>query len=103
VQIGEQRLMPAVRDAGTDTLVLADGFSCKTQIEELTDRRALHTAQVIKMAMERGREGAPGAYPESEYPDVVLDGGKSRALAAAAVGAALAAGGIAAAAIAARR
>ncbi len=72
VQIGEQRLMPMVREAEEGTLVIADGFSCKTQIAELTERRALHTAQVIKMALEQGREGPAGARPESGYPDVVL-------------------------------
>jgi FAD/FMN-containing dehydrogenase/Fe-S oxidoreductase len=51
-EIGEQRLMPMVRSAPEETILIADGFSCKTQIEELTDRRALHTAQVIKRAME---------------------------------------------------
>ncbi len=96
VQIGEQRLMPAVREAGETTLVISDGFSCKTQIAELTERRGLHTAQVIKMAMEAGREGPAGARPEEGYPDVVVDGNRSRA---AVVG--LAALGIAAAALAA--
>ena len=39
-EIAEQaRLLPAVRDAGEETLLIADGFSCKTQIEELSDRR----------------------------------------------------------------
>jgi len=52
-EIGEQRLMPMVRQAPEDTLLIADGFSCKTQIEQLTDRKPLHTAQVIKLAMER--------------------------------------------------
>jgi Fe-S oxidoreductase len=51
VQIAEQRLLPMVRQAAEDTLVIADGFSCRTQIEELTDRRALHTAQAIKLAL----------------------------------------------------
>jgi Fe-S oxidoreductase len=72
VEIGEQRLLPKVRDASKETLLIADGFSCKTQIEGLSDRRALHTAQVIKMALEQGREGQTGPYPESAYPDVVL-------------------------------
>jgi FAD/FMN-containing dehydrogenase/Fe-S oxidoreductase len=71
VAIGEHKLMPMVRAAPGDTLVIADGFSCKTQIEELTDRRALHTAQVIKMAMDRGPDGVPGDRPERAYPDVV--------------------------------
>jgi Fe-S oxidoreductase len=74
VKIGEHRLLPRVREAGRDTLLVADGFSCKTQIEELTDRRALHTAQVLKMAMDHGPEGVPGNEPESAYPDVLLKG-----------------------------
>ena len=88
VQIGEQRLLPAVRDASEETLVISDGFSCKTQIAELSERRALHTAQVIKMALVQGREGAVGPRPEDAYPDVVLDGGRRRAAAVAALGAA---------------
>lgn len=63
-----------VRNAGRETLLIADGFSCRTQVEQLTDRRALHTAQVIRMAMEHGSDSPAGSYPESSYPDVVLDG-----------------------------
>jgi Fe-S oxidoreductase len=69
VAIGEQRLLPRVREARRDTLLIADGFSCKTQIEELSDRRALHTAQVLKMAMDHGPEGVSGNEPERAYPD----------------------------------
>jgi Fe-S oxidoreductase len=72
VRIGEHRLLPIVRAASPETLLIADGFSCKTQIEQLTDRRALHTAQVIKMAMDRGPEGVPGAEPERAYPDALV-------------------------------
>ncbi len=71
VKIGEQRLLPMVRGAGEDTLVIADGFSCKSQIEDLTERRALHTAQVIRMAMDHGPQGVSGNRPERAYPDVV--------------------------------
>ncbi|MFL5821479.1 MAG: FAD-linked oxidase C-terminal domain-containing protein [Solirubrobacteraceae bacterium] len=53
VEIGERRLLPAVRDAGPDTLVVADGFSCQTQIAQLTGRRGLHTAQLVKMAVDQ--------------------------------------------------
>jgi FAD/FMN-containing dehydrogenase/Fe-S oxidoreductase len=70
VKIGERRLLPAVREAADDTLVIADGFSCKTQVEQLTDRRPLHIAQVMKMAREHGIDGPPGARPERLYPDV---------------------------------
>jgi FAD/FMN-containing dehydrogenase/Fe-S oxidoreductase len=70
VKIGERRLLPRVRESGRDVLLVADGFSCKSQIEELTDRRALHTAQLLKMALDRGPEGVPGNEPERAYPDV---------------------------------
>jgi FAD/FMN-containing dehydrogenase/Fe-S oxidoreductase len=81
VAIGEQRLLPIVRGAPADTLLIADGFSCKTQIEQLTGRRALHTAQVIKMALDRGPDGVPGPEPERAYPDVELDGRRGGLLA----------------------
>jgi Fe-S oxidoreductase len=74
-QIGERRLLPAVRDAPPDALVVADGFSCKTQVVHFTDRRPLHTAQVLKLALDHGPGGPPGTPPEAAYPDVVLDGG----------------------------
>ena len=71
VKIGERRLLPAVREATTDTLLIADGFSCKTQVEQLTGRRALHLSQVIRMAMEHGPMGPPADRPPEEaYPDV---------------------------------
>jgi FAD/FMN-containing dehydrogenase/Fe-S oxidoreductase len=61
---GERVLLPAVRRAGKDTLIIADGFSCREQIEQLTDRHALHTAQVLRMACETGPLGPSGNYPE---------------------------------------
>jgi FAD/FMN-containing dehydrogenase/Fe-S oxidoreductase len=58
----EQELLPAVRDADPGTVVLADGFSCRTQIEQArTGRRAVHLAEVVNAAV-RGRR--LGAYPE---------------------------------------
>jgi Fe-S oxidoreductase len=59
VQIGERRLLPKVRDCGESTLVLADGFSCQTQIEQLTGRRAMHTAELIAMALDRSAGRIP--------------------------------------------
>ncbi|MGN6557676.1 MAG: heterodisulfide reductase-related iron-sulfur binding cluster, partial [Solirubrobacterales bacterium] len=50
-EIGEQRLMSAVREAPAEALLIADGFSCKTQIEEMTGRRAVHTAEAISSAL----------------------------------------------------
>jgi FAD/FMN-containing dehydrogenase/Fe-S oxidoreductase len=57
---GERVLLPRVREADDDVLIVADGFSCRTMIEQETDRRALHLAQVIRMAMEDGPGGPPG-------------------------------------------
>jgi FAD/FMN-containing dehydrogenase/Fe-S oxidoreductase len=58
VKIGERRLLPAVRSAPADTLVISDGFSCHTQIAQLTDRRPLHLAEVIRMALDQGDGGS---------------------------------------------
>jgi FAD/FMN-containing dehydrogenase/Fe-S oxidoreductase len=53
---GDQALLPAVREAARETVVVADGFSCKTQIEHAgTGRRALHLAEVMQLA----RQGTP--------------------------------------------
>jgi FAD/FMN-containing dehydrogenase/Fe-S oxidoreductase len=92
MKIGDRRLLPAVRDADPHTLLIADGFSCKTQVEHATDRRALHTAQILKMALDHGESGPEGSYPERRYPDVVLNGYGPDLRTAAAVGGAIAAG-----------
>jgi len=47
--IGEQQLLPAVRQAPEDWLIIADGFSCREQISQGTGRETLHLAQVIRM------------------------------------------------------
>ncbi|HEU5007113.1 MAG TPA: FAD-linked oxidase C-terminal domain-containing protein [Jatrophihabitantaceae bacterium] len=54
---GERALLPKVRSAGGDTLVLADGFSCRSQIVSGSDREGLHLAQVIAMAIRAGQDG----------------------------------------------
>ena len=51
MQVGERVLLPAVRAADEDTLIVADGFSCRAQIAAGTGRRALHTAQVLQLAL----------------------------------------------------
>jgi FAD/FMN-containing dehydrogenase/Fe-S oxidoreductase len=61
--IGELELLPAVRQAPADTLIIADGFSCREQIAQCTDRQALHLAEVIAMAL-LGSIPPGGTYPE---------------------------------------
>lgn len=48
---GERVLLPEVRAAGDTTLIIADGFSCREQIAQLSGRRALHVAQVLALAL----------------------------------------------------
>lgn len=50
--VGERVLLPEVRKAPDNHLIIADGFSCQEQILQETDRVALHTAQVMQMAIE---------------------------------------------------
>jgi FAD/FMN-containing dehydrogenase/Fe-S oxidoreductase len=57
--IGELELLPAVRSAPADCLIIADGFSCREQIAQGTDREALHLAEVLQMALAQGRDGGP--------------------------------------------
>ncbi len=45
--LAEQTLLPAIREASPETLVLADGFSCRTQIEQNTDRHPVHLAEIL--------------------------------------------------------
>jgi FAD/FMN-containing dehydrogenase/Fe-S oxidoreductase len=49
--IGELELLPAVRRAPADWLIIANGFSCREQISQGTSRHALHLAEVLQMAL----------------------------------------------------
>jgi Fe-S oxidoreductase len=64
---GERVLLPAVRNAAADELIVTDGFSCREMIRQETDRRALHTAQVLQMALREGPSGPAGRWPEGKY------------------------------------
>jgi Fe-S oxidoreductase len=61
---GERVLLPAVREATSEEIVMADGFSCREQIRQNTDRYPLHLADVLQMALKddlpkRGRPESP--------------------------------------------
>ena len=53
--IGEMVLLPAVRAAAPDTLIVTDGFSCREQVSQSTGRRAYHLAEVVQLGLEERR------------------------------------------------
>ena len=56
VKAGERVLLPKVREAENDTLIIADGFSCKEQIMQETNRKALHLAEIIQMSFQQNNK-----------------------------------------------
>ena len=54
LKMGELSLLPAVRKAPADALIVADGTSCRHQIHDGTDRDALHVARVLAMSVAAG-------------------------------------------------
>ncbi|MBF0277169.1 MAG: FAD-binding protein [SAR324 cluster bacterium] len=52
MKMGEMSLLPAVRSAAGDTLIVADGTSCRQQIKDGAQRQAIHVARVLEMALE---------------------------------------------------
>ncbi|MEU6867800.1 FAD-binding and (Fe-S)-binding domain-containing protein [Streptomyces sp. NPDC046876] len=55
VACAEERLLPSLRAAPAETVVLADGFSCRTQIAELSDTRPRHLAELLSEATRLNR------------------------------------------------
>ena len=64
IKAGERVLLPRVRDLKSEGIIVADGFSCREQIEQNTDRKALHLAQVLDMAI---NEKIYEPYPAKKY------------------------------------
>ena len=58
-QIGELVLLPEVRAASRDTLVITNGYSCREQIEQCSDRKALHLADLLQLAIHHRRTSRP--------------------------------------------
>jgi len=58
VKAGEAKLLPAVRAADEHTMIVASGYSCREQIAQLTERDALHVAEVVALAINRVRNTA---------------------------------------------
>jgi FAD/FMN-containing dehydrogenase len=86
MKVGEQRLLPAVRQADSDTIIIADGFSCHEQILQGAGRKPLHLAQVLQMALREAPylfsgDHGPSAYEPripSRVPRMMQGNGHSR-------------------------
>ncbi|MBV8202301.1 MAG: FAD-binding protein [Acidobacteria bacterium] len=93
MRCGERALLPAVRQAAPDCFIVADGFSCREQIAQGTNRRGLHLAQVLQLALRQRVAGAaaapkpaaaepgPPAAPEARDAPVRPDTGTGTAIA----------------------
>jgi FAD/FMN-containing dehydrogenase/Fe-S oxidoreductase len=62
---GERVLLPTVRKAPDDEIVVADGFSCREQIRQNTNRYPLHLAEILKMALK-------DEFPQAGKPEAVI-------------------------------
>ena len=69
MKIGEKEIAPLLDKAGDHTFIIADGFSCREQIEHMTDRRALHLAEVMQIALRSGPNGPTIGRPERRLVD----------------------------------
>jgi hypothetical protein len=49
--IGVRVLLPAVRQAAAETIIVSDGFSCREQISQATGRHAIHLADLLKLGL----------------------------------------------------
>jgi FAD/FMN-containing dehydrogenase/Fe-S oxidoreductase len=58
IQMAEASLLPAVRKADADTLIVADGTSCRHQIADGATRHALHVARVLAMSLDSASTNA---------------------------------------------
>jgi len=90
--LGERVLFPAVRKAAPDSLIIADGFSCRTQIQQGTGRRALHSAEVLALALDYGPDGPPLEVLRADEKEEARRQDRSTAGALLLVGVAAAAG-----------
>jgi FAD/FMN-containing dehydrogenase/Fe-S oxidoreductase len=64
IAVGELELLPKVRSAMLETIIVAEGFSCREQIAQETDRHALHPAELVRMAMSNSAEAVAEPLPE---------------------------------------
>ena len=59
IKTAEQGLFKEVRKAGEDTMIVANGFSCREQVGQGLGRRPLHIAEVLQQALNAGASAKP--------------------------------------------
>ncbi|MFB3902557.1 MAG: FAD-binding and (Fe-S)-binding domain-containing protein [Acidobacteriota bacterium] len=67
MKCGERVLLPNVRKQAKTTLIISDGFSCREQIAQATDRQAMHLVEVLDFAAGEGASAVEEEYPEHVY------------------------------------
>lgn len=67
MNIGERVLFPSVRSAGSDTIIVADGFNCRQQISHGTPRRGMHLAEVLQMGLHPSQPRSKRGYIEDGH------------------------------------
>jgi FAD/FMN-containing dehydrogenase/Fe-S oxidoreductase len=70
VAVAELSLLPAVRQAGPGSIVLADGFSCRTQLDQLVATDGIHLAQLLADRLDAEPGRAPAAVATLHDPAV---------------------------------
>ena len=96
IACAERVLLPKVREAPPEAVIVADGFSCRSQIEQAqTGRRAVHVAQVLALGRQFGPEGPSKPYPERAARPRPAGSRHGFRMAAVAAGAAAVAGAVA--------
>ncbi len=69
MKIAHRAMTPKIEESSPDTLIVANGFSCHTQITQTTDRKPVHLAQVIQMGLaKKEREETIRALEHGELP-----------------------------------
>jgi FAD/FMN-containing dehydrogenase/Fe-S oxidoreductase len=86
VACGERALLPEVRKAAVSSIIVADGFSCKEQIAQQTNRQALHLAEVLSLGLHEKEERIPAMYPETYFVRPREEAQKKSMARAAAIG-----------------
>ena len=69
MKIGERVLFPSVRSAAPDTVIVADGFSCRQQISHGTPRHAMHLAEVLQMGLRPSQPRSKRGYVEDGHTE----------------------------------